>query len=95
VKATSSADGGDAAEQDGGSKGGDGGDGEDTDGLGESQAVGTATSAVPTPSVPSRTEPQAVGEGGLADTGAQLWPAAAGAVLVIAGFVVLRRVRRG
>ncbi|MGA5205674.1 DUF1996 domain-containing protein [Streptomyces variegatus] len=95
VKATSSADGGDAAEQDGGSKGGDGGDGEDTDGLGESQAVGTATSAAPTPSAPSRTEPQAVGEGGLADTGAQLWPAAAGAVLVIAGFVVLRRVRRG
>ncbi|WP_086565716.1 DUF1996 domain-containing protein [Streptomyces africanus] len=70
--------------------------GEDTeDGLGRSQAVGTATSAAPTPSLPSRTEPQAVGSGGLADTGAQLWPAAAGAVLVIAGFVVLRRVRRG
>ncbi|MCK8438299.1 DUF1996 domain-containing protein [Streptomyces sp. D2-8] len=91
VKATASADGGNAAEQGGGSK--DGND-EDTDGLGESQAVGTATSAAPTPSVPSRTEPQAVGQGGLADTGAQLWPAAAGAVLVIAGFVVLRRVRR-
>ncbi|MFF7794694.1 DUF1996 domain-containing protein [Streptomyces sp. NPDC007991] len=69
--------------------------GEDTDGLGQSQAVGTATSAAPSPSPPSRTEPQAVGSGGLADTGAQLWPAAAGAVLVIAGFVVLRRVRRG
>ncbi|GGW76337.1 DUF1996 domain-containing protein [Streptomyces caelestis] len=69
--------------------------GEDTDGLGQSQAVGTATSAAPTPSSPSRTEPQAVGAGGLADTGAQLWPAAAGAVLVIAGCVVLRRVRRG
>jgi hypothetical protein len=69
--------------------------GEDSDGLGQSQAVGTATSAAPTPSLPSRTEPQAVGNGGLADTGAQLWPAAAGAVLVIAGFVVLRRVRRG
>ncbi|MFF8940309.1 DUF1996 domain-containing protein [Streptomyces paradoxus] len=92
VKATSSADGGKAGAQDGGSKGGDG---EDTDGLGESQAVGTATSAAPTPSDASGTEPQAVGEGGLADTGAQLWPAAAGAVLVIAGFVVLRRVRRG
>ncbi|WP_193512903.1 DUF1996 domain-containing protein [Streptomyces griseoloalbus] len=39
------------------------------------------------------TEPQAV-TGGLAETGTQLWPAAAGAVLVIAGFVVLRRVRR-
>ncbi|MDQ0710945.1 hypothetical protein QFZ55_000397 [Streptomyces luteogriseus] len=91
VKATASADGGNAAEQGGGSKNGDD---EDTDGLGDSQAVGQATSAAPTPSVPSRTEPQAVGEGGLADTGAQLWPAAAGAVLVIAGFVVLRRVRR-
>ncbi|EFL29694.1 membrane protein [Streptomyces viridochromogenes DSM 40736] len=69
--------------------------GEDTDGLGQSQAVGTATSSAPTPSVPPRTEPQAVGGGGLAETGAQLWPAAAGAVLVTAGFVVLRRVRRG
>ncbi|MEU1317286.1 DUF1996 domain-containing protein [Streptomyces tibetensis] len=92
VKATASADGGNAPGEDGGAKD-DGG--EDADGLGESQAVGTATSAAPTPSAPSRTEPQAVGEGGLADTGAQLWPAAAGAVLVIAGFVVLRRVRRG
>ncbi|MBB6421527.1 DUF1996 domain-containing protein [Streptomyces sp. AK010] len=91
VKATASADGGNAAEQGGGSKDGDD---EDADGLGDSQAVGQATSAAPTPSVPSRTEPQAVGQGGLADTGAQLWPAAAGAVLVIAGFVVLRRVRR-
>ncbi|MEU6914221.1 DUF1996 domain-containing protein [Streptomyces olindensis] len=79
----------------GGRGGSDGDTGEDTDGLGGSQAVGTATSAAPTPSVPSRTEPQAVGEGGLADTGAQLWPAAAGAVLVAAGFVVLRRARRG
>ncbi|MFI8166292.1 DUF1996 domain-containing protein [Streptomyces sp. NPDC085931] len=69
--------------------------GGDADGLGDSQAVGTATSAAPTPSSPSLTEPQAVGGGGLADTGAQLWPAAAGAVLVAAGFVVLRRVRRG
>ncbi|MFB6849537.1 DUF1996 domain-containing protein [Streptomyces sp. NPDC056373] len=90
VKATASADDGNAAEQGGGSKNGD-----DEDGLGDSQAVGRATSAAPAPSAPSRTEPQAVGEGGLADTGAQLWPAAAGAALVIAGFVVLRRVRRG
>ena len=69
--------------------------GEDSDGLGQSQAVGSATSAAATPAAPPRTEPQAVGSGDLADTGAQLWPAAAGAVLVIAGFVVLRRVRRG
>ncbi|MCE7049805.1 DUF1996 domain-containing protein [Streptomyces purpurascens] len=68
--------------------------GEDADGLGQSQAVGKATSAAATPAAPPRTEPQAIGSGNLADTGAQLWPAAAGAVLVIAGFVVLRRARR-
>ncbi|MFF7892134.1 DUF1996 domain-containing protein [Streptomyces sp. NPDC007907] len=90
VKATDQAD-GNAAGQGGGAKDDEG---DDSDSIGESQAVGTATSAAPTPSAPSRTEPQAVGQGGLADTGAQLWPAAAGAVLVIAGFVVLRRVRR-
>jgi hypothetical protein len=40
------------------------------------------------------TEPQA-SQGGLAETGAQLWPAAAGAVLVLAGVVLLfRRGRR-
>ncbi|MGW0614737.1 DUF1996 domain-containing protein [Streptomyces sp. NPDC002788] len=91
VYVTPSAGGDDTAGQGGGTK-----DeiGDDTDGLGQSQAVGTATSAAATPTAPSRTEPQAVGGGGLADTGAQLWPAAAGAVLVIAGFVVLRRVRR-
>jgi LPXTG-motif cell wall-anchored protein len=33
--------------------------------------------------------PQAV-EGGLAQTGAQLWPSAAGAVLLIAGIALLR-----
>ncbi|MFJ3245208.1 DUF1996 domain-containing protein [Streptomyces sp. NPDC086782] len=40
-----------------------------------------------------QTEPQAV-RGSLAETGAKLWPAAAGAVLVTAGFVLLRRIRR-
>ncbi|MFC9131549.1 DUF1996 domain-containing protein, partial [Streptomyces sp. NPDC057099] len=77
-----------------GEQGGSKGDtGEDSDGLGESQAVGTATSAAATPAAPPRTEPQAVGSGSLAETGAQLWPAAAGAVLLISGFVVLRRAR--
>ncbi|MCX4430915.1 DUF1996 domain-containing protein [Streptomyces mirabilis] len=42
----------------------------------------------------SQTEPQAV-TGDLADTGTNLWPAAAGGVLVIAGLVLLRRIRRG
>ncbi|MEU9187494.1 DUF1996 domain-containing protein [Streptomyces sp. NPDC048484] len=36
-------------------------------------------------------EPQTA-TGGLADTGTQLWPAAAGGLLVIAGFVLLRRI---
>ncbi|MFE1251522.1 DUF1996 domain-containing protein [Streptomyces sp. NPDC058735] len=87
---TTSPDGGDAGgrKDDAGDVADDGGDG------GGGQAVGAATSAAATPSAPSRTEPQAVGQGGLADTGAQLWPGAAGAVLVIAGLVVLRRVRR-
>ncbi|MFI9770760.1 DUF1996 domain-containing protein [Streptomyces sp. NPDC052415] len=67
------------------------------------EAVGTAT-ASPTenPAAPvgaeqspaAGTEPQTVG-GSLADTGAQLWPAAAGSVLVLVGFVLLRRIRRG
>lgn len=35
------------------------------------------------------------GTGSLAETGAQLWPAALGGVLVIFGFLVLRSVRRG
>ncbi|MFJ9024865.1 DUF1996 domain-containing protein [Streptomyces sp. NPDC102259] len=39
---------------------------------------------------PGGTEPQAV-QGGLAETGANLWPAAAGGLLVIAGFGVLFR----
>ncbi|MFK0019957.1 DUF1996 domain-containing protein [Streptomyces sp. NPDC090798] len=41
----------------------------------------------------SQTEPQAV-TGDLADTGTNLWPAAGGGVLVIAGLVVLLRIRR-
>ncbi|WP_406327092.1 DUF1996 domain-containing protein [Streptomyces sp. NBC_00203] len=42
----------------------------------------------------AQTEPQAV-TGDLADTGTNLWPAAAGGILVIAGLVLLRRIRRG
>ncbi len=41
----------------------------------------------------SGTEPQAVG-GDLAETGTTLWPAAAGAVLLMAGFLLLMRTRR-
>ncbi|NGO46154.1 DUF1996 domain-containing protein [Streptomyces sp. YC419] len=39
------------------------------------------------------TQPQG-GSGSLAETGTQLWPAAAGAVLLISGFLLLRRMRR-
>ncbi|MFJ8200891.1 DUF1996 domain-containing protein [Streptomyces sp. NPDC096152] len=51
---------------------------------------GSATQAPPPG---AQTVPQTAG-GSLAETGAQLWPAAAGALLVIAGFVLLRRIRR-
>jgi len=52
-----------------------------------------ADSAVPGPEPEDAggvTEPQATG--GLAETGTSLWPAAAGGLLVIAGFVLLRRI---
>lgn len=46
------------------------------------------------PSLGSQTEPQAGGQGGLAATGTQLWPAALGGVFVLAGVVLLLRMRR-
>ncbi|MFF8103204.1 DUF1996 domain-containing protein [Streptomyces sp. NPDC016640] len=77
----------------GGSDGGDAGTGDAGTGAGrQTPGVGTPTGGGDA-SAADATEPQAV-TGGLAETGAQLWPAAAGAVLVVAGFVVLRRVRR-
>ncbi|MFF5483529.1 DUF1996 domain-containing protein [Streptomyces sp. NPDC012935] len=42
----------------------------------------------------SGTQPQAVGNGDLAETGTSLWPAAAGAVLLMGGFLLLMRTRR-
>ncbi|MFF0135394.1 DUF1996 domain-containing protein [Streptomyces sp. NPDC005227] len=76
------------------------GSGDSHDGSHEGSGdVGTAASTAPVagsvPSAASQTEPQAVAGGGLADTGAQLWPAAIGGIFVIAGFVLLRRIRRG
>jgi hypothetical protein len=56
----------------------------DTNAPGSTPPAGTGTD------VPGGTEPQAV-QGGLAETGADLLPGAAGGLLVIAGFVVLRR----
>ncbi|MFD1656738.1 DUF1996 domain-containing protein [Streptomyces caeni] len=89
VYASQSADRGDAA---GAPQGGSGGSGQGS--IGEAAQPGRApTAGGYAPSAPPRTEPQAV-SGGLADTGAHLWPAAAGALLVIAGLVVLRRMAR-
>ncbi|MER6113915.1 DUF1996 domain-containing protein [Streptomyces hirsutus] len=71
------------------------GAGQDDDGAGQATPdVGTATNdGGQQAAAADSTEPQAV-NGGLADTGAQLWPAALGAVLLVAGVVLLRRVRR-
>ncbi|MFF5494116.1 DUF1996 domain-containing protein [Streptomyces aquilus] len=52
-----------------------------------------STGAVAQPPLGAQTEPQGGGDS-LAETGTQLWPAAAGAVLLISGFVLLRRTRR-
>jgi hypothetical protein len=74
----------------------DTGSGADTGSAGDLGAAATAPAqtappadAGDTPVVPA---PQA--QGGLADTGANLWPAAAGGLLLIGGFVLLRRTAR-
>ncbi|MGW9497724.1 DUF1996 domain-containing protein [Streptomyces prasinus] len=71
------------------------GAGQGDDGAGRATPdVGTATDdGGQRAAAADSTRPQAV-SGGLADTGAQLWPAAVGAVLLVAGVVLLRRVRR-
>ncbi|MFJ2764592.1 DUF1996 domain-containing protein [Streptomyces prasinus] len=71
------------------------GAGQGGDGAGRATPdVGTATDdGGQRAAAADSTRPQAV-SGGLADTGAQLWPAAVGAVLLVAGVVLLRRVRR-
>ncbi|NEB03697.1 DUF1996 domain-containing protein [Streptomyces sp. SID13726] len=52
-----------------------------------------STGAVTQPPVLAQPEPQG-NQGSLAETGAQLWPAALGAILLISGFVLLRRTSR-
>ncbi|MEV0174594.1 DUF1996 domain-containing protein [Streptomyces sp. NPDC050803] len=59
----------------------------------EAAATATPSDAGTSAAPADGTEPQTVG-GGLADTGATLWPAAAGAVLLLCGVVLLRRVRK-
>ncbi|UIX28681.1 DUF1996 domain-containing protein [Streptomyces sp. GQFP] len=64
----------------------------DDGGAGEVGSAATADEGTGDDAV-AQPAPQAV-TGDLADTGAQLWPAAVGAVLLIAGFLMLRRVRK-
>ena len=57
-------------------------------------APGTGTTgAVAQPPVAAQPEPQG-SQSSLAETGTQLWPAALGAILLISGFVLLRRTSR-
>ncbi|MFI2376346.1 DUF1996 domain-containing protein [Streptomyces sp. NPDC018964] len=90
VKASTPAGNGDdvgAGNQDGGGEGGqdDGG-----------QAAQAAEVPGSLPELETENQAEAQGESGsLAETGAQLWPAAIGGVLVVFGFFVLRSVRRG
>ncbi|MFG3197594.1 DUF1996 domain-containing protein [Streptomyces sp. NPDC048208] len=58
-----------------------------------SQSAPAQAGAVTTPP-PADLEPQAVGNGGLAETGANLWPAALGVLLAASGLVMLLRARR-
>ncbi|MFJ9663488.1 DUF1996 domain-containing protein [Streptomyces sp. NPDC101219] len=85
VKASSPAD----DDQDAGAGGNDGKDGKDDGG----QAAQASQVPGSLPELEKTTGAQAQG-GSLAETGAQLWPAAVGGVLVIFGFFVLRSVRR-
>ncbi|WP_328842034.1 DUF1996 domain-containing protein [Streptomyces europaeiscabiei] len=94
VKATQR---GNTAENEGGDK--DAGNGAD-DGGDDGGAVVAPEQTAPAANIPSAAgQPGSQGSqsatGDLADTGAQLWPAMIGGVAVLAGVVLLRRVRRG
>ncbi|WP_210638406.1 DUF1996 domain-containing protein [Streptomyces sp. GESEQ-13] len=80
----------DAAGQDDAQGGADTGNGGNDDGGQAAQAAQVPGSL---PELEDNTQAQGAG-GSLAETGAQLWPAAIGGVLVIFGFFVLRSVRR-
>ncbi|MEU6338418.1 DUF1996 domain-containing protein [Streptomyces cellulosae] len=80
----------DAGGQDDAQGGADTGNGGNDDGGQASQAAQVPGSL---PELEDNTQAQGTG-GSLAETGAQLWPAAIGGVLVIFGFFVLRSVRR-
>ncbi|MDT3728681.1 DUF1996 domain-containing protein [Streptomyces sp. DSM 41972] len=83
VKVSDPADAGGKDDDRGGARQGEGGD----DGGQAAQVPGSL------PELENNTQAQGAG-GSLAETGAQMWPAAIGGVLVIFGFFVLRSVRR-
>ncbi|WP_392972248.1 DUF1996 domain-containing protein [Streptomyces sp. LN245] len=69
-----------------------------TPGDDQGAEVGTPAQTEPPagsyPSATSGIEPQAVGTGGLAETGANLWPGVIGGIFVLSGVFVLYRIRR-
>lgn len=87
VKVSDPADAGGKDDDRGGADQGNGGN---DDGGQEAQAAQVPGSL---PELEDNTQAQGAG-GSLAETGAQMWPAAIGGVLVIFGFFVLRSVRR-
>nr|WP_252539988.1 DUF1996 domain-containing protein [Streptomyces sp. RO-S4] len=89
VKVSTPAAGGDAGDQGGDQGGADAGN---QDGGGQEAQAAQVPGSLP--ELDDQAQAQG-GSGSLAETGAQLWPAAIGGVLVIFGFFVLRSVRRG
>lgn len=83
-----------------GNEGGEDADNGADDGGDAGGAVVAPEQTAPAANIPSAAgQPGSQGSqsatGDLAETGAQLWPAMIGGVAVLAGFVLLRRVRRG
>ncbi|MFE7765611.1 DUF1996 domain-containing protein [Streptomyces sp. NPDC057438] len=80
----------------GADKGADKGEGGDDDsGAIVAPAQTTPAANAPSPAGQSGSQGSQSATGDLAETGAQLWPAMIGGVAVLAGIVLLRRVRRG
>ncbi|WP_345586484.1 DUF1996 domain-containing protein [Streptomyces prasinosporus] len=77
-----------------GNQDGDRGDRGGEDAGGQAAQAAEVPGSLPELGAEDRTGAQG-GTGSLAETGAQLWPAALGGVLVVFGFFVLRSVRRG
>jgi hypothetical protein len=72
-----------------------GADGDDDGGAVVAPEQTAPAANVPSPAGQSGSQGSQSATGDLAETGAQLWPAMIGGVAVLAGIVLLRRVRRG